>query len=75
MQRLLTVAEVAPTVGLSPHQLYAAIAERQFPAVRIGRRVRIPADAVAQWIDEQLSGQATGEQAGRITDDRAAEAQ
>ncbi|MDX2032642.1 MAG: helix-turn-helix domain-containing protein [Blastocatellia bacterium] len=57
MQRLLTVREVAPAVGLSPHQLYQAIAERQFPAVRIGRRVRIPADAVDQWIAAQIEAQ------------------
>ena len=54
MVELITVREAARAVRLSEKQLYAAIAERQFPAVRIGRRIRIPADAVAQWVRAQI---------------------
>lgn len=56
IERLLTVAEVAPQVRLSAQALYAAIRERQFPAVRIGARIRIPETALRDWIKTQING-------------------
>jgi|GEM_PF-3629150 len=54
IEQFYTVAQVAPCVGMSEQGLYAAIRERQFPAVRIGTRIRIPASALRRWADEQL---------------------
>lgn len=54
MEKLLTVAEAAPLVQMSQQGLYAAIRAKQFPALHIGRRIRIPQSAVQRWIAEQV---------------------
>lgn len=51
MEEFLTVAEVAPRVKMSEQALYAAIREKQFPAVRIGSRIRIPVSMLQRWIE------------------------
>lgn len=53
IDNLLTVEEVAPLVRLTKQGLYRAVRERQFPSVRIGKQVRIPASAVRAWIAAQ----------------------
>lgn len=53
MEKLLTVAEAAPLVNMSRQGLYAAIRAQQFPALHIGRRIRIPQSSVQRWIAEQ----------------------
>lgn len=52
VEQLLTVPEVAPRVRMSEQALYAAIRNKQFPAVTIGRRIRIPASALRRFIAE-----------------------
>ena len=42
-RRWLSVAELARELGMSPMTLYRAIAAGEFPAVRIGRRIVVPA--------------------------------
>lgn len=54
MEALLTVSEVAPIARLSEQGLYRAIREGQFPAVRIGAKIRIPESALRRWIDNQI---------------------
>ncbi len=54
MEKLLTVAEAAPLVNMSQQGLYAAIRAKQFPALHIGRRIRIPQSSVQRWIAEQM---------------------
>ena len=54
MEKLLTVAEAAPLVNMSRQGLYAAIRAKQFPALHIGRRIRIPQSSVQRWIAEQM---------------------
>lgn len=39
----ITVAEAAPLLGLHPETLYDAIARGDMPAIRVGRRLAIPA--------------------------------
>jgi len=56
---MYTVSQVAPQVHMSEQGLYAACREKQFPHVRIGSRIRIPASALARWVEEQVSGGAT----------------
>lgn len=57
MEKLLTVAEAAPLVQMSRQGLYAAIRAKQFPALHIGRRIRIPQSSVQRWIAEQVQGE------------------
>ena len=51
-KRTLTVSEAATTLGVAPLTLYGAIRRGEIRAVRIGRRVLVPAAA----IEELLTG-------------------
>lgn len=46
--RLLSVAQLAAEVGISEVSLYRLIRAGEFPAVRMGRRVFVPASVVDQ---------------------------
>jgi excisionase family DNA binding protein len=52
MENWLTVKAVAPMVKMSEQGLYAAIRENQFPAIRIGRRIRIIPGSVQEWLEK-----------------------
>jgi excisionase family DNA binding protein len=47
---LLRAIEVARLLGLSRSQIYLMMADRRLPSVRIGRAVRVPKRALAEWI-------------------------
>lgn len=56
MEEFLTVYEVAPRVKMSVQALYTAIREKQFPAVKIGSRIRIPVSRLDKWVESQVGG-------------------
>lgn len=45
----LTVKQAAPIVQMSEQAVYAAIREKQLPAIHIGRRVRIDPVVLREW--------------------------
>ena len=47
----LSVAEVARLLGVSPMTIYREIAANRFPALRIGRRIRVPARALERMAE------------------------
>lgn len=49
--RLLSVDEVADILGTTPRFPRRLIAERRITFVRVGRHVRIPAEALAEYIN------------------------
>jgi excisionase family DNA binding protein len=51
MIRLLTVAEAAEALNVKIATVRAWLAKRKLPRVNCGRAVRIPADAIAQFIE------------------------
>lgn len=51
MQRLLTVTEAAEALAVKTATIRAWLLRRKLPRVNCGRAVRIPADAVAQFIE------------------------
>jgi excisionase family DNA binding protein len=52
MQRLLSVQETAEQLGLKPATIRAWLLRRKnLPFVRCGRAVRIPAEAVTDFIE------------------------
>lgn len=55
VETLHKVETVAPQVGMTKAALYAACREKQFPHVRIGKRIRIPEAGLRRWIEEQLA--------------------
>ncbi|MBF6215495.1 excisionase family DNA-binding protein [Nocardia puris] len=48
----VSVSEFAQLVGVGRSTAYAAIAAGSIPAVRVGRRVRVP----SAWVLRQLNG-------------------
>ena len=54
---LLTVTQVAKTLGLSRTKVYALIASEGLPVVRFGRAVRVSPASLQQWVQrrEQVS--------------------
>ncbi len=52
MERLLTVDQAAELLGTAPSLPRRLIAERRIRFVRIGRLVRIPESALAEFVDE-----------------------
>jgi excisionase family DNA binding protein len=51
MKNLLTVAETAEALNLKVSTVRAWLARRKLPRINCGRAVRIPADAVAEFIE------------------------
>ena len=51
MTQLLTVKQAAELLGLKVATIRVWLYRRRLPCVRCGRAVRIPADAVAQFIE------------------------
>lgn len=47
------VEEAAETLGLSRSKTYALIQAGALPVIRIGSSIRIPADALRQWVRDQ----------------------
>jgi excisionase family DNA binding protein len=51
MNQLLTVKQAADALGLKVSTIRAWVSRRKLPRVNCGRAVRIPADAIAQFIE------------------------
>jgi excisionase family DNA binding protein len=51
MERLLTVGQAAELLGTTPRFPRRLISERRIRFVRVGRHVRIPAKALADFIE------------------------
>jgi excisionase family DNA binding protein len=51
MKNLLTLPEAAEALNLKVSTLRAWLAKRKLPRVNCGRAVRIPAEAIAQFIE------------------------
>jgi excisionase family DNA binding protein len=51
MKQLLTVTEAAETLNLKASTVRAWLAKRKLPRVNCGRAVRIPVEAVAEFIE------------------------
>jgi excisionase family DNA binding protein len=55
MDGWLTVREAAALVRMSEQSLYAAIREKQFPAIHVGRRIRIDPATLREWAKTALA--------------------
>ncbi len=54
-QMLLRAEEVQRVLGLGRSKIYEMIAAGELPVVRIGRSVRVPADALRQWVERKAA--------------------
>ncbi len=50
---LLKPMEVTEALGISRARVYELIASKELPCVRIGRSVRVPAEALKHWIEDR----------------------
>jgi len=53
---LLSVEEARKYLRISKGKMYQLVHQKDFPAVWIGRIVRIPKGALDQWIEKQAAG-------------------
>ncbi len=65
IEQMHKVATVAPQVGMTKGALYSAIRAGQFPAIRIGTRVRVPESGLRRWIETQMQVPAERQAAAR----------
>jgi excisionase family DNA binding protein len=53
-QLLLTIPQVAKSLGISRAMVYSLIARRKgLPVIRLGRSVRVSVASLRKWIEEQ----------------------
>ncbi len=52
---LLRPVEAAEMLGVGRSKLYELIADGALPTVRIGRRHRVPIDALHRWVEQRAS--------------------
>jgi excisionase family DNA binding protein len=52
---MLRPTEAADAIGVSRSKAYELIARGEIPSVKVGGCVRVPVDALRQWIDRQLA--------------------
>lgn len=50
MRRLLTAAEAAEILAVTPARVYELVRQDVLPHVRLGRQVRIDPDRLEEWI-------------------------
>lgn len=50
---VLTVPEVARYLRIGRTMAYELTKHKDFPAVRVGRAVRVPRDSFLQWLDRR----------------------
>jgi excisionase family DNA binding protein len=55
---MLRPAEAADAIGVSRSKTYELIAAGEIPSVKVGGCVRVPLEALRQWIDRQLADRA-----------------
>jgi excisionase family DNA binding protein len=55
-KRFLKADEIAITLNIGRAKAYNMMANGDLPIVRIGRAVRVPAEALDAWIARQCSG-------------------
>jgi excisionase family DNA binding protein len=55
-KKALSVREAAEALGVSERLVRTAIDDGVLPALRLGRRILIPMDAIDAWLDGRTSG-------------------
>ena len=52
----LNAETVAKILGVSPSSGYELMHEKDFPALRVGKRIVIPKERFIQWVDQNTNG-------------------
>jgi excisionase family DNA binding protein len=59
-RQLLRAEEAAHLLGIGRTKIYEMIARGEIPALRIGRLVRVPRDALEEWIADRTEWREAG---------------
>jgi excisionase family DNA binding protein len=57
---ILTVGHIQRTLGVAKKTAYDLVHRADFPAIRLGRTIRVPREAFWRWLDQQAGGQGEG---------------
>ena len=52
----LNAETVAKVLGVSPSSGYELMHEKDFPALRVGKRIVVPRERFIQWVDQNTNG-------------------
>lgn len=52
-QLLMRPSEAAVVLGLGRSKIYEMIASGELPGIRVGRDLRVPADALRRWVADR----------------------
>ena len=52
----LNAATVAKVLGIAPSSSSELMHEKDFPALRIGKRIVVPKEAFIQWVEQHTGG-------------------
>ncbi len=58
---LLTPAEATEVLAIGRSRIYEMLACGELPSLRIGRSIRIPAEALQEWVKAQQTGGTCGD--------------
>ena len=53
---LLRPNEVTEMLGIGRSRVYEMLATGELPSVRIGRCIRVPVNALKEWVNDRQSG-------------------
>jgi len=49
----LTVKEVAQALGVNVNAAYELVKQKDFPSIKVGRRILIPEEAFNRWLNNK----------------------
>ena len=52
----LNVNDLSKAIGIAPSSCYELMHEKDFPSIRIGKRLVVPREKFIKWVDEQSEG-------------------
>ena len=52
----LNVNDLSKALGIAPSSCYELMHEKDFPSIRIGKRLVVPREKFIEWVDEQSKG-------------------
>ncbi|MDL2318484.1 helix-turn-helix domain-containing protein [Eubacteriales bacterium OttesenSCG-928-A19] len=55
MKKVLTVSEMAKELRISRPKGYELAARKDFPTIRVGKRILIPTDALDRWLADEAA--------------------
>ena len=52
----LNVNDLSKAIGIAPSSCYELMHEKDFPSIRIGKRLVVQREKFIEWVDEQSKG-------------------